>query len=87
MPITVHFRSLIPKYVNVQSCHLLLDHIQLTLIHGLNGVSYVVLVAKNLLFNAGDVRYADSIPALGRSPGRGHGNSLQYSYLENPKDR
>ena len=24
------------------------------------------------------------IPGLGRSPGRGHGNPLQYSYLENP---
>ena len=25
-----------------------------------------------------------SIPGLGRSPGRGHGNLLQYSCLENP---
>jgi len=29
--------------------------------------------------NAGDL---DSIPGLGRSPGRGHGNPLPYSYLE-----
>ena len=28
-----------------------------------------------------------SIPGLGRSPGGGHGNPLQYSYLENPMDR
>ena len=28
-----------------------------------------------------------SIPALGRSPGGGHGNSLQYSCLENPMNR
>ena len=28
-----------------------------------------------------------SIPGLGRSPGEGHGNSLQDSCLENPKDR
>ena len=28
-----------------------------------------------------------SIPALGRSPGEGHGNPLQYSCLENPMDR
>ena len=34
--------------------------------------------------DAGD---PDSIPGLGRSPEEGHGNSLQYSYLENPKDR
>ena len=27
------------------------------------------------------------IPGLGRSPGRGHGNPLQYSCLENPMDR
>ena len=28
-----------------------------------------------------------SIPGLGRSPGGGHGNPLQYSCLENPTDR
>ena len=28
-----------------------------------------------------------SFPELGRSPGRGHGNLLQYSFLENPMDR
>ena len=28
-----------------------------------------------------------SIPGLGRSPGEGNGNSLQYYYLENPMDR
>ena len=27
----------------------------------------------------------DLIPGLGRSPGGGHGNSLQYSCLENPR--
>ena len=29
----------------------------------------------------------DSIPGLGRSPGGGHSNPLQYSCLENPMDR
>ena len=29
----------------------------------------------------------DSIPGLGRSPGGGHNNPLQYSCLENPMDR
>ena len=28
-----------------------------------------------------------SVPGLGRSPGGGHGNPLQYSCLENPLDR
>ena len=34
--------------------------------------------------NAGDVRDLGSIPGLGRSPGGGHGNLLQYSCLKNP---
>ena len=34
-----------------------------------------------------DVRHASSIPGLGRSPGEGNGNPLQYSCLENPTDR
>ena len=42
------------------------------------------LVVKNLLINARDVRDTGSIPGLGRSPGGGHGNPLQYSFLENP---
>ena len=45
------------------------------------------LVLKNLPANAGDVRDAGSIPGSGRSPGRGHGNPLQYSCLKNPMDR
>ena len=34
-----------------------------------------------------DARDAGSIPGLGRSPGEGNGNSLQYSCLGNPLDR
>ena len=33
------------------------------------------------------MRDLGSIPGLGRSPGGGHGNPLQYSCLENPMDR
>ena len=47
----------------------------------------MALVVKNLPANAGDIRDAGSIPESGRSPGRGHGNPLQYSCLENPMDR
>ena len=36
---------------------------------------------------AGDARDAGLIPGLGRSPGGGNGNPLQYSCLENPKHR
>ena len=51
------------------------------------GASQVELVLKNLPANAGDVRDVDSIPGLGRSPGGGHSNPLQYSCLENSMDR
>ena len=49
--------------------------------------SQVLLVIKNLPVNAGDVRDPGSILGLGRSPGEGNGNPLQYSCLENPMNR
>ena len=51
------------------------------------GASQVVLVVRNLPANAGDTRVAGSIPGSGRSPGVGNGNLLQYSHLENSRDR
>ena len=54
------------------------------------GASLVAQLVKDLptvqesACNAGD---PDSIPGLGRSPGEGNGNPLQYSCLENPMDR
>ena len=45
------------------------------------------LVVENPPANAGGIRDAGSIPGLGRSPGGGNGNPLQYSCLENPMDR
>ena len=44
-------------------------------------------VVKNLPANAGDAGDTGSISGLGRSPGGGHGNPLQYSCLENLMDR
>ena len=41
-------------------------------------------VVKNLPASVGDMGL---IPGLGRSPGEGNGNPLQYSCLENPMDR
>ena len=52
-----------------------------------NGASQVALVVKNLFANAGDVRDVSSIPGLGRSPGAGHGNPLQFSCLGESHDR
>ena len=42
---------------------------------------------KNLSANAGDARDVGLILGLGRPPGGGNGNQLQYSCLENPMDR
>ena len=47
----------------------------------------MVTVVMNPPPSVGDLRDAGSIPGLERSTGRGHGNPLQYSCLENPLDR
>ena len=44
-------------------------------------------VVKNLPADIRDPGEAGSIPGSGRSPGGEHGNSLQYSCLENPMER
>ena len=49
--------------------------------------SQVVVVVKNLPANGGDVRDMGSTLGSERSPGEGHGNPLQYSCLENPRNR
>ena len=54
---------------------------------GQGEASQVALVVKNPPANAEDVRGMGSVPGVGRSPGGGHGNPLQYSCLENPTDR
>ena len=42
---------------------------------------------KNPPVKVGDLRDIGSIPGWGRSTGGGHGNPLQYTFLENPMDR
>ena len=49
--------------------------------------SQVVVVVKNPPANAGDIIGTCLIPGSGRPPRGGHGNPLQYSWLENPMDR
>ena len=44
-------------------------------------------MVKNQPAKAGDTGDTSLIPGLGRSPGEGNGNPLQYSCLENPMDR
>ena len=40
-------------------------------------------MGKESTCNAGDIGDMGSVPGLGRSPGGGHDNPLQYSCLEN----
>ena len=57
------------------------------MIRSLLGFPGGTLVVKNLPANAGDIRDMGSIPGLRGSPEAGHGNPLQYTCLETPKDR
>ena len=52
----------------------------------MTGSSQVTLVVKSRPGNAGDFRDAGLIPGLGRSPGGGNGNPVQYSCLESSMD-
>ena len=47
----------------------------------------MALMVKNSPANAEDIRDMRLIPGLERSSGGGHGNSVQYSFLENSTDR
>ena len=52
-----------------------------------HGASQMALVVKNPPASAGDIRDAGLIPALGSSPGGGHGSPVQCSCLETLTDR
>ena len=43
-------------------------------------------MVNNLPANAGDTKDVGSMP-LGRFPGKGNGNPIQYTCMENPMDR
>ena len=62
--------------------------LQVALLHSFLWLSNILFpggsVVKNLPAMAGDTGL---IPGLGRSPGEGNGNPLQYSCLENPMGR
>ena len=53
----------------------------------ISGASQPGTAVKNLPTNAGGTRDTCSIPRLGRSPGIGNSNMLQYFYLENSMNR
>ena len=67
------------------------SHFSPSICHEVMGPDAMILVfwmlssdGKESACNAGD---PGSIPGLGRSPGEGNGNPLQYYCLENPMDR
>ena len=70
--------TLVALYKLLHLCVLILTNFNVAL--GFLGSSE----GKESTCNAGDLR---SIPGLGRSPGEGNGNPLQYSCLENSKNR
>ena len=47
----------------------------------------VIQETQETRIRSGHVRDGGLIPGLGRSPGEGNGNPLQYSCLKNPTDR
>jgi len=55
--------------------------------NSIKGTSQVVLVVKNLPDSEGDKRDVGLILGSGRSPGGGHGNSLQFLAWRIPMDR
>ena len=65
--------------LNIVSCATQRILVILYMVKGFPGGSEVKVSASN----AGG---PDSIPGLGRSPGEGNGNPLQYSCLESPMD-
>ena len=50
------------------------------------GASLVAQMVKNSPANEGDIRDVGLVPGVGKSPGGGHDNQLQYSCLENSMD-
>ena len=98
-PISIHSRILRSSGSGLQHVNLGRDTVQVTTLcpqtssttgfYKIRWVGFFVLFCFVLFFdksayNAGDL---GSIPGLGRSPGEGYGNPLQYSCLENPMDR
>ena len=55
--------------------------------YAIDGAPLMAQWAKESACNIGEAGNVGLIPGLGRSPGGGYGNPLQYSHLENPMDR
>ena len=49
-------------------------------------MTYITSLVAQMVKHLPTIRETQVCPGLGRSPGEGNGNPLQYSYLENPMD-
>ena len=74
------------ELLNMADSFKLLSHISVHTIYN-NNMYFGLIMCLAVPTNAGHIRDSSSFPGLGRSPGGGHGNPLQYSCLENPMDR
>ena len=72
------------QYRTTAECTVELDYLGFNLNYATYWVSLVAQTVKNPPANVGD---PGLIPSLGRSPEEGNDYPLQYSCLENPKDR
>ena len=79
--------SMLPEPPGTPRIYHIQMQMMITIHQHTSGASLGALVVKNSPVNAGDTRDTGSIPGPGRSPGGGHGNSLQYSCLEDPTGR
>ena len=80
-----HFALQYPSIRNSSETFSFLSLLLLHLLYSIELIGFLEgTVVKNPPASARDVC---SVPGLGRSPGGGNGNPLQYSYLENSMDR
>ena len=84
---TWHRMAFSISFFMTKRTHLIVGITLIGFLYFIGWTSQMMPVVKNPPANAGDIREAGSIAGSRRSPGRGHGNSLQYSWLENPMDR
>ena len=71
----------VSPFVSISYCF---DYHSFVMYSEVKSASYGDSDSKESACNVGDW---GSISGLGKSPGEGNGNPLQYSCLENPKDR
>ena len=68
------------EYSSIMLCSFLLYN-EMNQLYIYRGASQVIPVVRNPPASAGNIRDPGSVPGLGRSPGEGNSNPLQFSFL------